>query len=139
MVTSISLFYGVIAILLYMTLQLCYYLDVRYRFNNDYIEAYYTALPTPEILTRNTDPDQSIIDPDDYIVPVTNPNNGLFQKNKALTDKKINFENGAYRNPLNKLILNDKAFLDPNQTSNKKVRPYVETFENAFNPIHNAF
>ena len=104
LLTSVDLFVGIMSILLYICLQVCYYLDYKFKFQQNYIEQYYSMIPNPQLLSRNAEAFENILDEDDYNIPPANRNNELFTTNKAILDERIHYENLSTRNPLNRII-----------------------------------
>jgi hypothetical protein len=136
--TTIDEYYGILAVLLYMCLQVMYSLDFKYKHFTNYVEEYYMSQPTTEILTHNADPMQSIISAKDYTLPIANNDNLLFEANNNILDEKINYENVSTRNPLNRVMMLDFYYSSSNSNSSNnknrrnKISPSTENFENPF-------
>jgi hypothetical protein len=93
--TSIDVFYGLIACLAYMCMYTCYIITVKYKFQTDYIENYYRTFQN-----NNTNAG--------YDVPTAKPDNDLFMANQELIGKKIRYENLNTRNSLGRILHNGK-------------------------------
>lgn len=140
MLTRINPLYGVLSVLLYMCLQLCYFIDEKYKYQTSYIDAYYTTMLNPDILAHNSrEPIQEILASKDYRIPISRTNHGLFECNKQLMDDKINYENVSSRNPLNKILANDNnpLFWKSHSNTKHKLSPYND--EDVFTDLNADF